>query len=65
MSQAEYFEVLKKALYIIEEFTQKTEKNIVVHRLTGDGAKKILLSPLWTANKKKVLNDLSSFLKNN
>ena len=65
MSQAEYFEVLKKALYIIEEFTQKTEKNIVVHRLTGDGAKKILLSPLWTANKKKVLNDLSTFLKNN
>ena len=65
MSQEEYFEVLKKALYIIEEFTRKTGKNIVVHRLTGDGAKKILLAPMWTANKKKVLNDLSSLLKNN
>ena len=65
LTQEEYFDILKKSIQIIEEFNQKTGKNIVIHRLTGDGAKKILLAPMWTANKKKVLNDLSTFLKNN
>ena len=63
LSQEEYFEILKKSLQKIEEFYQKTNKKIVVHRLTGDGAKKILLAPMWTANKKKVLNDLNAFLQ--
>ena len=31
-------------------------KTMVIHRLTGDGAKKDLLSPLWSADKKRVLN---------
>ena len=31
---------------------------IVVHRLTGDGDKKLLLSPVWSADKKRVLNAL-------
>ena len=63
LSPEEYFEILKKSLQKIEEFFQKTNKKIVVHRLTGDGAKKILLAPMWTANKKKVLNDLNAFLQ--
>lgn len=62
MSQDEYFYVLKKALVIIENFTEKTGKPIVVHRLTGDGAKKILLAPMWTADKKKVLNSLNKII---
>ena len=67
LSQDEYFEILKKSLQLINSFenTNQIDKKIVVHRLTGDGAKKILLAPMWTANKKKVLNDLSTFLKNN
>ena len=32
---------------------------MVIHRLTGDGAKKLLIAPLWSANKKAVLNRLS------
>ena len=36
---------------------------IVVHRVTGDGPKKILLAPMWTADKKKVLNSLNKYLK--
>lgn len=32
--------------------------NIVIHRVTGDGPKNILISPLWSGNKKKVLNTL-------
>lgn len=62
MSQDEYFYVLKKALVIIENFTEKTGKPVVVHRLTGDGAKKILLAPMWTADKKKVLNSLNKII---
>ena len=31
----------------------------VVHRLTGDGPKRLLVAPLWSADKKRVLNTLS------
>ena len=57
-----HFSLLKQALALVQEYTTKHEKPIVIHRLTGDGPKKILLAPLWTANKKKVLNDLTAFL---
>ena len=36
----------------------------VVHRITGDGAKKDLIAPLWSADKKKTLNFLNQYLKN-
>ena len=36
---------------------------IVVHRITGDGAKKDLIAPLWSADKKRVLNYLRSQLE--
>ena len=32
--------------------------DIVIHRLTGDGPKKLLAAPLWSADKKRVLNQL-------
>ena len=35
---------------------------IVVHRITGDGAKKDLIAPLWSADKKRVLNYLHRIL---
>lgn len=31
----------------------------VVHRITGDGPKRLLIAPLWSADKKKVLNTLN------
>ena len=37
--------------------------HIVVHRITGDGAKKDLVAPLWSGNKKMVLNYLNNLLK--
>lgn len=55
MSQDEYFAVLKKALSLLPD-------GMVVHRLTGDGPKKILLAPLWTADKKRVLNELNQWV---
>jgi len=33
-------------------------ENVVIHRITGDGAKKDLIAPLWTGDKKRVLNTL-------
>ena len=36
---------------------------IVVHRITGDGAKRDLVAPLWSADKKRVLNYLNAYLK--
>lgn len=35
----------------------------VIHRLTGDGPKDLLIAPLWTGNKRQVLNQLQSYLK--
>ena len=35
----------------------------VVHRITGDGAKRDLVAPLWSADKKRVLNYLNQYLQ--
>ena len=35
---------------------------VVVHRITGDGAKKDLIAPLWSGDKKRVLNYLAKIL---
>jgi len=45
----EYAAILKACLDILPEHT-------VVHRLTGDGAKRDLVAPLWSGDKKRVLN---------
>lgn len=53
----EYIDIIKSCVDIIPE-------NIVVHRLTGDGAKKDLTAPLWSADKKKVINAINKALAN-
>lgn len=37
--------------------------HVVIHRLTGDGAKKDLIAPLWSGDKKRVLNALRQFIE--
>ena len=37
--------------------------HVVVHRITGDGAKRDLIAPLWSADKKRVLNYLNREIK--
>ena len=37
--------------------------DIVIHRLTGDGPKKLLIAPLWTGNKRLVLNYIQQYFK--
>ena len=53
----------------LEEYTRwlklclaEVPPSVVVHRLTGDGAKRDLVAPLWSADKKKVLNYLRQHL---
>lgn len=52
----EYTEIIRKCVDIIP-------KNVVIHRLTGDGAKKDLIAPLWSADKKNVLNTINKALQ--
>lgn len=58
------FEVLTLEEYtdIITECVKIIPENVVIHRLTGDGAKKNLIAPLWSADKKKVLNTINKRL---
>lgn len=50
-----YAEILKDCVGVLPPET-------VVHRITGDGAKKDLIAPLWSADKKKTLNFLNKCL---
>ena len=52
-------------LYAIGAILPVLPENMVVHRLTGDGPKNILAAPLWTTDKKRVLNTLHHYLKEN
>ena len=54
----EYAQWLKACL-------QQLPPETVVHRITGDGAKKDLIAPLWSADKKRVLNYLNRALQEN
>lgn len=51
----EYGAILKTCL-------QEVPEHVVIHRITGDGAKRDLVAPLWSADKKRVLNYLKNCL---
>ncbi|MBQ7149289.1 MAG: TIGR01212 family radical SAM protein [Pseudobutyrivibrio sp.] len=51
----EYCEVVGKCLKLLPPET-------VIHRLTGDGPKKLLIAPLWSGNKKLVMNTMRSYI---
>ncbi|MBR2738487.1 MAG: TIGR01212 family radical SAM protein [Lachnospiraceae bacterium] len=44
---------------LVIDLVEMLPPEVVIHRLTGDGAKKLLIAPQWSANKKAVLNRLS------
>ena len=56
MTLEEYGTVLKQCIALLPE-------HIVIHRITGDGAKKDLIAPMWSADKKRVLNYLHRVLE--
>ncbi len=55
LTKEEYLNILGELLPMIPE-------NMAVHRLTGDGNKKTLVSPLWSADKKDVLNSINALV---
>lgn len=56
MSMDEYFAMLDACLEIVPS-------DIVIYRITGDCPKKILLAPMWTANKRAVINYINNKYK--
>ncbi len=48
---------------IVISCIERLPEEIVIHRITGDGPKNLLLAPLWSSNKKLVLNQIHSQMK--
>lgn len=55
-SKEEYVELVIDCL-------ERLRKDIVIHRITGDGPKDLLIAPLWSLNKRDVLNSIQKRLK--
>ncbi len=58
LSKEEYIEIVAKQLEYLD-------KNIVIHRITGDPDKGKLVTPTWLLKKFVVLNDIDKYLKAN
>ena len=56
MPMEEYTDVVAQAIALLP-------KETVVHRMTGDGPRKLLVEPLWSLDKKRVLNMLTAKTK--
>ncbi len=54
---------LEEYLDLLCDCLERLPPDMVIHRLTGDGPKRILLAPKWTGDKKRVLNALNRVLK--
>lgn len=51
---------LEEYIAVLEACIESLPPDMVIHRLTGDGAKRSLIAPLWSADKKTVLNAINS-----
>ena len=51
MTMEEYIDLISDCLDILPD-------DIIIHRMTGDGPKRILIAPEWSGDKKRVLNEL-------
>lgn len=54
---------LEEYTVLIADCISRLRPDITIHRLTGDGPKNLLVAPLWSTNKRSVLNTLHSYLK--
>jgi len=55
MSLDEYCQLIVDCIAVIPS-------HIVVHRITGDGPRKLLIAPLWSTDKKRILNTINQLL---
>ena len=56
LGKEEYFSIMADCLRVLP-------RDVVIHRITGDGPKDLLIAPLWSGHKKAVLNELHHYLK--
>lgn len=64
------YENLPFKIYTLEEYLdvltgciKRLSPDIVIHRVTGDGPKELLIEPRWSLNKRMVLNSLHAKMK--
>lgn len=57
LEMEEYTDLVAECIAILPE-------NMVIHRMTGDGDKRTLVAPLWSGDKKRVLNMLNQKIEN-
>ena len=59
------FETLSEYEYIslVADMISVLPENVVIHRLTGDGDKNLLISPKWSGDKRRILNLINHELK--
>ncbi len=57
------FRTMEKEEYIrlLAACVERMPREMVIHRLTGDGDKRTLIAPLWSGDKKRVLNDIAHY----
>lgn len=67
---AQEFEATPFKLFELEEYCdfiidclEFLPPDMVIHRLTGDGSRKLLIAPLWSTDKKRVLNTINKRMK--
>ena len=58
-----YLPTLDEYLDLLSTLISHLRDDIVIHRITGDGPKSLLIAPLWTGNKRLVLNRIQKHLK--
>ena len=58
-----YLPTLEEYLELLGTLISNLRGDIVIHRLTGDGPKSLLIAPTWTGNKRLVLNSIQQYFK--
>jgi len=58
MTREQYINLICKAITLLPQ-------NMVIHRLTGDAPRDILIGPMWSLNKWEILNAIDNCLKDN
>ena len=51
---------LEAYIHALEACIRQLPREMVIHRMTGDGAKRDLLAPLWSGDKKRVLQEINA-----
>jgi hypothetical protein len=67
---ADYYEIDPFHIFTMDEYIEvlmgclkRLPQSCIVHRMTGDGPKKLLIAPLWSGDKKRVINAINKKLR--